>query len=522
MDNLKDNNINAAISTLVVSYLMKKFNLETVYYGMIYGLVIQLIMVISTYNYDFTFNWYYLFLLPILVIMSYIGYYLINYIKKYQDKDYISITLYDEEKIQLYMKYITTQKKYYDQSIDINYGDFETQLNLLNSRDYGINAISLFTADSKMISQGYNNQIKFKDLYLNIEGYYTWIKSTKEVTDLNKSVKTISVKCIIIKILKNQEMNTNDFFKKIENYFDTHEKIIELKYVKILKCLEGTDNHVVTFHSGVKASFEVLEEKFMKPFFHQDKDRLWSLIKNTCLNPEFYSSRGQNARVSILLAGPPGCGKSSIIYRIARCFSRHIISLDLRIASKANMYQILQRPVLKDFPNLSYKDIVYLFEEFDISITELALREKKYNEESHYKKLYESIQKEEVISDEAMKCKDYNEFCIRDLLEIFQGPIPFESSIMIATTNKYDEIKETCPELFRPGRLTPIYFGYIDQNTLQEISLFFFNKKIQGYLPDIMNIPTSQIIELVFEALDVSKESHTYFTSKLLKLMSQI
>lgn len=112
------------------------------------------------------------------------------------------------------------------------------------------------------------------------------------------------------------------------------------------------------------------------------------------------------------------------------------------------------------------------------------------------------------------------EFKLRDLLEIFQGPIPFESMIMIATTNKYDEIKDYCPELFRPGRLTPVYFGYIHKETLQDISIYFFNKKLTGYIPEVLSIPTSQIIELAFESINYSKDSYEYFSNKINILMT--
>lgn len=506
----KSKETNNAIATLLVSYMMKKFNLDTLYYGMVYGLVVQLLVFISSYEYvDIQFNWYYLWLLPIVCGVSYIGYYIYYYYYvNYKDKTYLNINIYDEDKIQLYMKYVRSQKLYYDQSVDTNYGDFEAQAELLNSRTSGISA-SLSAV--KMISQGHNMPIHFKDLYLNMEGYYMWTKTAKNVTDNNKE-KQINVQSINVKIIKDKNININDFFTNIQRYLDTYEKTIELKYVKILKDGGGTQNHIVTFYSGIKQPFEILEEKFMKPFFHQEKDRLWSVIKNVCLNPDFYSSKGQSARISLLLYGPSGTGKSSYIYRLAQCFSRHIISLDLRIASKINLYQILQRPMLPNMADLSYKDVIYLFEEFDIAIKELAFREKKNNEEIYYQKIFESLDKEEQVKSK----KNYNEFCIRDLLEIFQGPIPFESTIMMATTNKYDEIKECCPELFRPGRLTPVYFGYIDKTTLQDISMYFFNKKINGYLPDVLTVPTSQIIELVFESLNYD---HDYFVNALNKLM---
>ena len=85
--------------------------------------------------------------------------------------------------------------------------------------------------------------------------------------------------------------------------------------------------------------------------------------------------------------------------------------------------------------------------------------------------------------------------------------------IIMATTNKYEEIKEMCPELFRPGRLTPVHFDYINKDTLQEISMFYFKRKLDCYIPDVLSIPTSQIIELAFESLNMP-DSYDYFTNK--------
>ncbi len=56
--------------------------------------------------------------------------------------------------------------------------------------------------------------------------------------------------------------------------------------------------------------------------------------------------------------------------------------------------------------------------------------------------MFEMLNKKDSNDEIAYTKKTCDQFCIRDLLEIFQGPVPFESSIMIATTNKYDEIKE--------------------------------------------------------------------------------
>jgi SpoVK/Ycf46/Vps4 family AAA+-type ATPase len=271
------------------------------------------------------------------------------------------------------------------------------------------------------------------------------------------------------------------------------------------------------------------------------------VIKNTCLNPDFYKDRGQISRVSLLLYGPAGTGKSTFAYRIAMCLSRHLMSLDLRGLGKSKLYQILQKPTINETAYIPYKEVVFLFEEFDVSIKELYLRDKKIslNTDLHYSKMFsvfdkidknigndgeynETVDQTNTKIQNTLKTTQYdleseNEFKLRDLLEIFQGPCPFESMIIIANTNKYDEIKNMCPELFRPGRITPVYFGYINKETLQDISKFYFGKKLTGYIPDVLSIPTSQIIEVAFESLLFAKDSnldpYVYFSDQMNKLM---
>jgi SpoVK/Ycf46/Vps4 family AAA+-type ATPase len=89
---------------------------------------------------------------------------------------------------------------------------------------------------------------------------------------------------------------------------------------------------------------------------------------------------------------------------------------------------------------------------------------------------------------------------IKDLLEIFQGVVDVDGRLIFAMTNHYDKIKKECPALFRPGRLTPVYFGYIGQETLLDIIKYYFKKSDPtktglDALPSEFQIPTSEIIE---------------------------
>ena len=62
---------------------------------------------------------------------------------------------------------------------------------------------------------------------------------------------------------------------------------------------------------------------------------------------------------------------------------------------------------------------------------------------------------------------DKDELNIGDLLGIIQGILPL-THIIIATTNKYEHIKESCPALFRYGRLEPMYMDLFDEELFYE------------------------------------------------------
>jgi hypothetical protein len=84
---------------------------------------------------------------------------------------------------------------------------------------------------------------------------------------------------------------------------------------------------------------------------------------------------------------------------------------------------------------------------------------------------------------------------LSDLLELFQGPVPIKDRMIIATTNNYQNIKDTLPALFRAGRLTPLRFDNLDWQSFCELCQYYF-KALPTEEFDI-TMCTSGIIELV-------------------------
>jgi len=63
-----------------------------------------------------------------------------------------------------------------------------------------------------------------------------------------------------------------------------------------------------------------------------------------------------------------------------------------------------------------------------------------------------------------------------DLQEIFDGAVPIIGAIIIATTNRYEFIREKCPALVRAGRLTPYYFGNMTDVAMKQLTEYYFKR----------------------------------------------
>ena len=305
-----------------------------------------------------------------------------------------------------------------------------------------------------------------------------------------------------------------------------------------------------TTYQGQNRSLAELEPIYMATHFHTEKDRLWSLIKEIDQNKDYYRQYGQTPKLNLLLHGPPGTGKSSFAYRVSMSLRRDIISMDL--TKYPNRYIIDKlmhgyiNPCLSNGHMISPSRLVYVFDEFDRTIEFLIAAQDKEKRVFEGKlkamsagnglaallgsaagKKSKSNPKTNSGSDSDCEEDDFTIpsvdeplgepstaisgasqlLTIKDLLEIFQGVVDVDGRLIFAMTNHFDKIKKECPALFRPGRLTPVYFGYIGRETLVDIIQYYFKNNsipVCGLdslpsefhsLPNEFKIPTSEIIE---------------------------
>ena len=105
----------------------------------------------------------------------------------------------------------------------------------------------------------------------------------------------------------------------------------------------------------------------VKPFALNKKDRIFDgIIGYSDIKKEFVKALEASSPVGILLVGPPGCGKSEFLKRIAASFEEESVFIDGTYGSKAGIFQILydRRPkyvLLDEIDKLSGQDQQALF-----------------------------------------------------------------------------------------------------------------------------------------------------------------
>lgn len=308
---------------------------------------------------------------------------------------------------------------------------------------------------------------KHKDI---TEGYYEFKEGIKKTEKEEKKYRYF-----VLAVKKNYSNNIAEYCSLLRKWKEDEQAkkmMIELYYKKITP--KNTHELSSVMYSGI-GSKQDRYTQFMESYFSDNRNLIWDIVSQVQYNPEKFYTLGQVPRANILFHGPPGTGKSSLVYRLAICLERGIRNIDL--TSYFNDPDKLESDI-RD--TVSPQRNIILFEEIDVALKYIETRNKKEDEKQR------TLQVEE-------------------LLEIFQGAVAIPNSIIIATTNNLEYIKQLCPALIRPGRLTPIYCGYINWKNLQDMSRYYFGKELDIHEANI-NISTSEISEIAVNLALKDKE----------------
>ncbi len=269
-----------------------------------------------------------------------------------------------------------------------------------------------------------------------------------------------------------------------------------------------------------------------------------------CNNPEWYIEKGIPYTLGILLHGPPGTGKTSIIKAIAKDTNRHIFNIKLHEdTTKTQLNNLFFNEDVKvvkngktEIYNIPLDERIYVMEDVDCDNEILLDRKYKTKKQSKkqdftkYENSFESRYREYSASrdnfaqfiPEAMNAtrdsnkkdnypKDIQEdtseqLTLSFILNILDGILETPGRILIMTSNYPEKLDKA---LIRPGRIDiNLKVGYCDKNMIREIYKFFYNIDIN--LENIQlknNITPAQLNKILLDnfnnssrALDEIKE----------------
>lgn len=225
---------------------------------------------------------------------------------------------------------------------------------------------------------------------------------------------------------------------------------------------------------------------FENGFFHPDKNSIMSLVDNFIAKKGKFAVSGFPHKLGLLLHGPPGTGKTSLIKALATYTKRHIISIPLnRIETNQELMDIIYdhhyRVQGQDLPvRLPFSKTIFVMEDVDAACDIVKQRDDDSDSSSSptfglvrgpvqgpamksEKDLLSTFKKWDLMADKLN---------LAGLLNVLDGVLDCPDRIVIMTTNHPEKLD---PALIRPGRINKkIYMGYLEGREALEMVRHYF------------------------------------------------
>ncbi|ETN14561.1 hypothetical protein PPTG_07581 [Phytophthora nicotianae INRA-310] len=208
-------------------------------------------------------------------------------------------------------------------------------------------------------------------------------------------------------------------------------------------------------------------EKSFKNLFFDEKPQLLQFLDSFMARSGKFAIKGFPYKLGLLLHGPPGTGKTSLIKAVAQYTKRHIVTISLgKVKTNQELMNALfdLRFVVKgvDLPvNMTFEDIVFVMEDIDCAASVVMARENKSDAPRRQRKRF---------APSSSSASD--KLNLSGLLNVLDGVIDCPGRIVIMTTNHPEKLDSA---LIRPGRVNKkLMLGYMNATQVQNMIEYYF------------------------------------------------